>query len=212
MDKVIKRFLLSLFLLSAFLPVPDALAASPAARKAGTNLPAAPTPFGLVLGKTTYADAAAIADAEGATLKGRGNGDAKPSYGDNDPDGVANPRVVLADFAGLPLDNLEIARMGFFDDALYFIRYTFKQGADFDKLRKQLDAKYGPGRRLNQFGQMDATYVWQFQGVEMTLKDDFMNGDTLIFIQYAIAAKVAASHKQVYDEHIRKKAKAQRGR
>lgn len=205
------RILSALAVSIILLETPTTSFAAPAlTKKAASNLAKAPAPFGLILGATTFEELKAIISNEGAKNEGSGYGDAKPSYGDNDPDGVANEKVILVDVSGLPLDNLEMARLGFFDNKLYLIKYTFRKNADFNKIYKQLEAKYGTGRSTGGFS--NKGYEWAFSGgVFMNLKEEFFGDHKLIFIHNPLSSKVKQSNQQVYDEHIKKKASAQRG-
>ena len=207
MLRILSALAVSIILLEA--PIVS-FAAQPPTKKTSSNLPKSPEPFGLILGATTFGELKSIISKEGAKNEGAGYGEAKPSYGDNDPDGVANERIILVDVSGLPLDNLEMARFGFFDDKLYLIKYTFRKNADFNKIYKQLEAKYGAGKSTGGFS--DKGYEWAFSGgVFMNLKEEFFGDHKLIFIHNPLSSKVKQSNQQVYDEHIKKKASAPRG-
>ncbi len=207
MLRILSAIAVSIILLE--LPA-TSVAAQPKARKSTSNLSKAPEPFGVTLGATTFEEMKAIISKEGAKNEGAGYGDAKPSYGDNDPDGVANEKVILVDVSNLPLDNLEMARFGFFDNKLYLIKYTFRKNADFNKIYKQLEAKYGAGRSTGGFS--DKNYEWTFAGgIFMNLKEEFFGDHKLVFIHNPLSSKVKQSNQQVYDAHIKKKASSQRG-
>lgn len=173
-----------------------------------TSTPA-PQPFGLTLGKATLSDDQAVWEREGATVTGWGYGDAKPSYVDNDPDGVANERVVLIDVEGLPLERLQSARFGFFDTVLYLVKYEFQDGADFDKIYLQVSAKYGAPQRRGGFG--DKVFEWRFGQVVLTLEKKFIGQHTMVFLHKSLLRNVRTSHSEVYAKHIKDKAQKQKG-
>jgi hypothetical protein len=169
-----------------------------------------PQPFGLVLGKSTKAEAEAVWLAEGGVIISKGHGEAKPGYGvDNDPEGVANDRVEIIDVAKLPLDRLKTARFGFLDGKLYLVRYEFDPGADFDKIVQQVISKYGRPKQSSDFG--DKLLVWGFGGMSLVLKDDFMEPDSMLFRDEMLMKRVKASHAEVYAQHVKQKAKQQKG-
>jgi len=182
--------------------------AAPAKKTSRTEAPA-PQPFDLVLGKATLSDAQETWKREGATVTGQGYGDAKPSYVDNDPDGVGNERVLLLDVKGLPLERLQTARFGFFDDKLYFVKYEFESGADFDKIYLQVSAKYGAPQRRSGFG--DEFFEWRFGQVVLTMEKKFIGQHTMVFLHEPILRNVKASHSDVYALHIKAKAQKQKG-
>ena len=201
---------LFLFILVAILSVSvtAAFAAEKKSKKAKKILPDDPAPFGFVLGKTTTEDAKAIWEKEGAKVDGSGYGEAKPSYGDNDPDGVANKNVILVDVSKLPLDQLQTARFGFVNDKLYLIKYTM--GGDFAKIALQLAAKYGqPGGSGGSMS--DKKYTWEFKTVTLQLQVDFFSKHEMVFVSKTLVDEVDKSNKQVYAEHIRSKAQTQKG-
>lgn len=168
----------------------------------------APRPFDLVLGKSSLDDSKATWNKNNAEVTGQGYGEAKPSYIDNDPDGVANERVQLFDVSGLPLDRLQTARFGFFDNVLYLIKYQFQEGADFDKIKSEVIMKYGPPQAHDGFG--DEYYTWHFAGgVTLSLKKDFMGKHEMIFLHEPTLKLVQASNQSVYRENLKKKAKVQ---
>lgn len=169
----------------------------------------APQPFDLTLGKSTLTETETIWKQQGATAGDRGYGEAKPSHRDNDPDGVPNERVVMVDTTGLPLERLEQARFGFFDNVLYFIRYHFQGGYDFDKLYRQVSAKYGPPTRRGGFG--DEFFEWQFPQVVLTLNKNFFGRHSMMFVHEPTMKSVQASHAEVYARHIKAKAQRQKG-
>lgn len=168
----------------------------------------APQPFNMTMGKTNLSEAREIWLAEGAEVGGDGYGDAKPSYGDSDPDGVANKRVVLVDVKGLPLDRLESARFGFFDQTLYLIKYSFEDGADFEKIYLQVVAKYGHPKRRGGFG--DEFFEWAFGPVVLGLTKDFFGRHTMTFLHQPTLEKVRASNASVYAEHVKTRASQQK--
>lgn len=173
------------------------------------NRAPAPQPFGLVLGSTTEAQAGAICAAENATATGRGHVDARPaSQGDNDPEGLPMTRAVLVDVAGLPVAGVESTRFGFFDDRLYLLQYRFPAQHDARGLLQQLQVKYGapvetPG--------LAATYVWRFQGVTLTLRDELMGPDTLAFVHEQLQKDLGEASQALYRDFISQKADSQRG-
>lgn len=177
--------------------------------KPAKPLRAAPQPFGLVLGTTTAAQAVALLSAEGARETGRGLVDARPgSSGDNEPDGIPNPRAVLVELEGLPLPGLERARLGFFDDRLYSLQYRFGRDHDGAALLRQLVAKYGEPDEASDF---DRRYEWRFDGVTLSFSDPLVGADTLVFAHPATLAAVAASSRAHYENHVRESAAGQRG-
>lgn len=167
----------------------------------------APQPFNLVLGKATLSEAQATWKKEGASVTGQGYGDAKPSYVDNDPDGVGNERVLIIDVKNLPLERLQSARFGFFDNVLYLVKYQFQDGADFDKIYLQVSAKYGPPQRRGGFG--DEFFEWRFGNVLLSLKKEFIGQHTMTFLHEPLLRNVKASHAEVYARHIKAKAQKQ---
>lgn len=179
-----------------------------AKKEATKKLPDAPSPFGFVFGKTTIEEAKALWEKEGGKIDDSGYGEAKPSYGDNDPDGVANKNVVLVDVSKLPLDQLQTARFGFVNDQLYLIRY--QMGGDFDKIAQQLAAKYGQPVGSDGF-MSDQKYTWEFKTVTLQLQQDFFSKHKMVFISKKLIDEVDKSNKQVYAEHIRSKAQTQKG-
>lgn len=179
-----------------------------AKKEATQNLPDDPAPFGFVFGQTTIEEAKALWEKEGGKIDGSGYGEAKPSYGDNDPDGVANKNVVLVDVSKLPLDQLQTARFGFVNDKLYLIRY--QMGGDFDKIAQQLAAKYGQPGGSGGF-MSDKKYTWEFKTVTLQLQQDFFSKHKMVFVSKKLIDEVDKSNKQVYAEHIRSKAQTQKG-
>jgi len=169
----------------------------------------APQPFELILGRSTLNDARKIWQREGGSITASGYGEAMPAAGDNNPDGIPNPRVELFDVKGLPIDRLSTARFGFFDGGLYFIEYKFEERADFEKLLLQVTAKYGPPDHTPTG--MNRTFEWQFGDVLLVLEDNFMGRDTMSFTHQSTRRAVSASHATVYAAHIKKKASSQRG-
>ncbi|HYQ17788.1 MAG TPA: tetratricopeptide repeat protein, partial [Polyangiaceae bacterium] len=169
----------------------------------------APHPFDLVLGRSSLTDAKAIWAREGATITSSGFGDAMPSARDDDPDGVANPRVRMIDVKGLPVDRLASARFGFLDDQLYWIQYKFEGGADFATILRQVRTKYGAPDQTP--ARTDASYEWQFGDVRLALTNNFIDDDTMTFTHQPLRRAVSASHASVYAAHIKKKADGQRG-
>jgi|GEM_PF-6513596 len=176
---------------------------------ANTSGKPAPQPFDLILGRSTLSQARAIWQREGGSVTGNGYGEAMPAAGDNNPDGVANPRVELFDVKGLPVDRLSAARFGFFDGGLYFIEYKFEERADFEKLLLQVTAKYGPPDHSP--AGMNRAFEWQFGDVLLVLEDNFMGRDTMTFTHQSTRRAVSASHAAVYAAHVKKKASSQRG-
>ncbi|QSV45407.1 hypothetical protein [Geobacter benzoatilyticus] len=205
--------LLILFLIASFsVTISSTFAAEKKSKKAKTvakyNLPDDPTPFGFVFGKTTIEEAQTLWEKEGGKVDGSGYGEAKPSYGDNDPDGVANKDVVLVDISKLPLDQLQTARFGFINDKLYLIRY--QMGGDFDKIAQQLAAKYGQPAGTDSF-MSDKKYTWDFKTVILQLQQDFFSKHKMVFLSKKLVDEVDKSNKRVYAEHIRSKAQTQKG-
>ena len=168
-----------------------------------------PQPFNLALGKATMSEAEEVWQQQGATVTSKGYADAKPSYSDNDPEGIANERAVLVDVNGLPLDRLKSARFGFFDNVLYIVKYEFEGGTDFDNLFRQVSSKYGRPQRQGGFG--DKFYEWRFGQVLLSLNESFMDGHTLVFLHEPLIRNVKASNSQVYANHVKAKAKSQKG-
>jgi hypothetical protein len=167
--------------------------------------PNAPRPFELVMGVATTKDAEATWQRMGGTVTKRAYGDAKRSYVDNDPDGVPNPAVELVDVKGLPLEHLTSARFGFFHGTLYWTKYSFEERADFDKLFLEVTTKYGrPGQ------QSDGAYEWHFGPVTLTLKNEFIGADWMVFAHEPTFRNVQASHAAVYAAHIKAKAQQQK--
>lgn len=169
----------------------------------------APQPFDLTLGKSTMEESQGAWKREGAKITGEGYGDAKPSYSDNDPDGIANKRIILVDVQDLPLERLETARFGFFDNALYLVRYQFQSGADFDKLFLQVSSKYGPPQRKGGFS--DEFFEWKFESVVLSLEKKFMDQHSMTFIHEPSLRGAKASNAEVYASHIKAKAQKQKG-
>jgi hypothetical protein len=198
------------FLLCA--TAPDASIAQQAQKSKQTTAPAkaaAPQPFELVMGKSTTTDAQAIWKREGGKVIGEGYGDAKPSSSDNDPDGVANRRIVLIDVQGLPLERLESARFGFFDNTLYLVQYMFEGGADFDKLFLQVSSKYGPPQRKGGFG--DEFFEWRFDSVVLSMEKKFIGQHSMTFLHEPTLRSAKASNADVYATHVKAKAQKQKG-
>lgn len=185
------------------------LALLPGVGVAAKDKAPAPQPFGLVLGSTTEAQAGAICAVENATATGRGVVDARPaSQGDNDPEGLPMTRAVLVDVAGLPVAGVESTRFGFFDDRLYLLQYRFPARHDARGLLQQLTLKYGapvetPG--------LAATYVWRFQGVTLTLRDELMGPDTLAFVHEQLQKELGEASEALYRASVSQKAGSQRG-
>ena len=169
----------------------------------------APTPFGLILGQTTEAQAEEIWQKEGASVLPPLYGNAKPSaYRDDDPESVPNKHIVLIDVEGLPLDNLDSARFGFFDGTLYLIKYEFERGMDSSNFLNQLIAKYGKPAAS---GSSRDTHTWRFPGVTVVFKDEFIGKDSLIFTHTSTLEKATASSQAIYEQHVKTKAQKQRG-
>lgn len=169
----------------------------------------APQPFNLTLGKSTTVEAKSVWIRESAEITGEGYGDAKPSYSDNDPDGVANTRIVLLDVQGLPLERLETARFGFFDNVLYLVRYEFEDGTDFDKLFLQVSSKYGLPEQEDDF--ITKIFNWRFASVVLSLKREFIGKHTMTFIHEPTLRGAKASNAEVYASHVMAKAQEQKG-
>lgn len=123
-------------------------------------LPAPPQPFGLVLGRTTEAEARTLCRQEKAEATARGVVDARPAPGAA-PEPVPNARTVLLDVSGLPMAGLESTRLAFLDDRLYAIAYRFAAGHDARPLLQQLEAKYG--KPEEQPG-LARRFEWRFEG------------------------------------------------
>lgn len=97
-----------------------------------------PRPFGLVLGKTTKDEALSIMEKEGARMVSSGY---RVIKGD-----IVNPSVEGIDFKGLPVENLSVARLWFFNGILFQITYIFPLSMNKDEfyvLYEQLKSKYG---------------------------------------------------------------------
>lgn len=199
-------FFVSLFSLGV---AQDATAQLPGARKHASAVPM--TPFGLIFGTTTISEAKAVLSTEGAQFGGQYFVEAKPStYRDGDPEGVSNERGVLVDVAGLPIERVKEARVGFFDRRLYLLRYTFDT-IDTDKLRRQLAEIYGNRGAEEGFMPSEKTITWRSGDVTLVLKPNFMGPPTLTYLHLATFTKLRDSNQQVYQQHIRAKAKQQRG-
>lgn len=179
------------------------------AGKAKTPAGPAPQPFGLVLGVTGEAEAARLCQAEKGTATARGNVDARPATrGDNDPEGLPNPRAVLVEVAGLPMPGVESTRLGFFDDHLYLIRYRFALQHDARALMDQLKAKYGePAESTG----LVRTYEWRFVDVTLTFRDELVGADTLTFVHDKLQQAMADSSTALRREKLGQKADNQRG-
>ena len=203
------------------IPLPDAKrgderADNPGGR-AGTNqneearrpsTSSMPTPFSLTLGQSTEAQARDIWQKEGASVLPPLYGNAKPSaYRDDDPESVPNKHIVLIDVEGLPLDNLDSARFGFFDGTLYLIKYEFEERMDSSNFINQLIAKYGKPTASGSFREK----TWSFPGVTMVFKDEFIGKDSLIFTHDSILEKATASNQAIYEQYVKTKAQKQRG-
>lgn len=203
-----RLFALGLALTACCVPITTA-AAQPAKKSSQAPTSPTPQPFDLVLGKATLASAQETWLREGAKAIGEGFGDAKPSYVDNDPDGVANERVLIVDVKGLPVERLQSARFGFFDNTLYLVKYQFEAGADFDNIFKQVSSKYGTPHRRGGFG--DEVVEWRFGQVILTMEKKFIGNHTMLFLHEPLLRKVKTSHSEVYAHHIQTKAHAQKG-
>ncbi len=192
--------------LLAAVPVLALLVCAPPAVAEKARAHEAPQPFGLTMGKSSLDEAQAMWKKENASVVGRGFGDAKPGYGDNDKEGVANERIEMVDVDGLPLDQLQRARFGFFSGTLYFLRYQFAEGTDFEKLFRQVTAKYGAPTRQSGFG--DLVYEWKFGAVRLAMEKKFIGQHTMFFVHEPVATKAQRSNAEVYAQHIKDKAKA----
>lgn len=183
------------------------LLALPGMALAKDRLPAAPQPFGFVLGSTSEAQARELCLAEKADATARGLVDTRPTP-EAAPAPVTNPRGVLIDVAGLPMAGLESARLGFLDDRLYAIAYRFTAAHDTRQLLQQLQQKYGkPSEEVG----LARRYEWRFQDVTLTLTDEVQAADTLVFLQQPLYQALMESSRQVWQQHLGRGLEGQRG-
>lgn len=171
------------------------------------KLPAPPQPFGFVLGSTSEADARQLCTRENAGATARGLVDTRPAP-DAAPDPVPNPRAVLLDVAGLPMEGLASTRLAFLDDRLYAIAYRFAEGFDGARLLPQLEAKYG--KPDVQQG-LSRRYEWRFEGASLVLVDDVRGPDSMVFLHAALYRAQLESSQQAWKAWLDRKAGSERG-
>lgn len=183
------------------------LLALPGLALAKDKLPAAPQPFGFVLGATTEAQARELCLAEKAGATARGLVDTRPAP-DAAPAPVANPRGVLLEVAGLPMPGLEGTRLGFFDDRLYAIVYRFTAQHDTRLLLQQLEQKYG---KPSTPAGLARRYEWRFQDVSLALIDEVQGTDSLVFLHQGLHQALVESSQLLWKQHIGRSMDGQRG-
>jgi hypothetical protein len=152
-----------------------------------------PRPFGLVVGKTTKNEALSIMEKEGARMVNSGY---RVIKGD-----IANPNIEGIDFKGLPVENLSVARLWFFNGILFQITYIFplSMGKDeFYVLYEQLKSKYGKPARYVKPWLAEGVALWKFKDIEVKLSAPWVS--TVMYLNYTnlpLSRKADESDKEV---------------
>ncbi len=123
-----------------------------------------PTPFGLILGKSTKKEALAIMKKEGARLMNSGY---RVIKGD-----IVNPFVEGFELKNVPIENIQRATFWFFNGILFQIVYTFPLSMDKDEffvMFENLKSKYGKPKKYVKPYLADGIALWRFKDVEVKL-------------------------------------------
>ncbi len=159
-----------------------------------------PRPFGLVVGKTTKNEALSIMEKEGARLVGSGYRTIK---GD-----IVNPNIEGMGFEGLPVENLSVATLWFFNGVLFQITYKFPLSMDKDEfyvLYKQLESKYGKPVKYVKPWLADGVAVWRFGDVEVRLIAPWVSREMYLFyIHLPLSKKADQSDAEVLKKETSK--------
>jgi hypothetical protein len=172
-----------------------------------------PSIFGIEMGSTDFDQALKIIAKEGGQIDAQTYGETKiqvntlNSHENKEPT-IVNKDILLVEFSGLPLDNLVKGRMGFFKNQIYFLYYEFEEKAPFDVLEKQVVAKYGSPHKIGGFP--DKFAEWKFLHTNLTLKNNFIGADRMIFTQPELLQQANKSNKELIKEQNNLLTKQQR--
>lgn len=172
-----------------------------------------PNIFDMQLGVTTFEQADKIIQKEGGLLNAYSYGEVNlklDTLNSNEDKNnlLVNKEIILADFVGIPLDNLTKGRMGFYKDKMYFLYYEFEPNMNFDKLEMQVVAKYGKPHRIGGFP--DRFLEWRFLSSTLILKDNFTGSDRMIFTHNKLLELANKSNKILIKEEKNSAYKQQR--
>jgi hypothetical protein len=162
-----------------------------------------PEIFGMQLGITDFDNAEKTIQKEGGQLTSYNYSEIKLNLNtmhknEDKEDIIVNKEVFLIDFAGLPLDSLVKGRMGFFKNKMYFLYYEFETSLNFNQLEMQVVAKYGKPHRVGGFP--DRFLEWRFLNSTLTLKDNFLGNDRMLFTHTKLLKEVNDSNVKLIKE------------
>jgi len=172
-----------------------------------------PRIFGMEMGTTDFEQALKIIAKEGGKIDAQTYGETKiqvntlNTHEDKEPT-LVNKDIILVEFSGLPLDNLVKGRMGFLKNQLYFLYYEFEETAPFDIIEKQVVAKYGKPHKIGGFP--DKFSEWKFLHTTLTLKNNFIGADRMIFTQPKLLGEANQSNKELIKQQNNLLTKQQR--
>ncbi len=173
-----------------------------------------PTIFGMVLGNSSLEHATQMIQKEEGSIHNQTYGEYQSNVDtlnlkEEKDKPLINKDIVLIEFSGLPLDHLTKGRMGFFKDKLYFLYYEFDESLKFEDLEKQVVAKYGKPHRLGGFP--DKFEEWKFLNILLTLKNNFIGVDRMIFTHSKLLKEAHESNKNLLKEYKKEALKQQNG-
>jgi len=161
----------------------------------------APTPFGLIFGKTNREETYKILQDQGGTLEKEGYRVIK--------DDISNPNIVGAFFRGVQIEGVLTTKAWFYKDIIMSLNYELS--GSFKTFYDQLKERYGtPTKSRSGFGGEEYA-IWKFKDVDLELIHPFMGTFSMSYTHIPLWEKSKQDDSNHYTKTIKEKAKKQKG-